>query len=99
MDESMNSGEPKRGPLDRAFAFLWFGGIIGLVLVLPMYFTITRTGTAAWLIHAQEWIFGKLSGTPKSYPVVTGLVTAALHVLVLVGLVQAASLLMGRRKK
>jgi len=90
---------PKRRPTDIVFTILWYGGVLVLVAVLPVYFTITNTGTAAWLIQGQAWIYKKLLGTGRWHPVATGMVTAAIHVLALVGIVKGASGLAGWFKK
>lgn len=75
------------------FIILWFGGILVLGIIVPVYFTMTQTGTAAWLIKFQGWITQQLSGTASWYPVPTGLVLCVIHIFVLLGIVRGISLL------
>ena len=84
---------------NKAFTILWFGGILAFGIVLPIYFTMTESGTAKWLIEFQSWATTKLSGTASWYPVVTGLLTCVIHVFVIIGLVKVIGLLVGIFKK
>jgi hypothetical protein len=99
MSDTPASNTPKRTLTDKLFTIFWFGGIFGFGLLLPLYFTMTETGTAAWLIKFQAWITMKLSGTEKWYPVATGLIACVIHVFALLGIVKAGSLLIGLFKK
>jgi hypothetical protein len=99
MNDDQKLDTYKRTFWDKVFTVFWFGGVILLGVALPIYFTITNTGTAAWLIKGQEWFYTKLIGSARWHPVATGIITAVIHLFVILGIIKGISMLTDRFKK
>ena len=96
MSDNTNQNHPTS---NNAFKILWFTGVLGLGVALPLYFTMTQSGTATWIINVQLWITERLSGEPKWFPVVTGVLTCVVHIFAILGIIKGASLVIGLFKK